>query len=717
MPDRRTVLIGGGAGIGLVVAWALWPGGLDSVLAPRGGSARFGNFIRIAAGSQVTIAVPQVETGQGSWTALAQIAADELGAAWERVAVEPAPLLPAYANPLAEAEGWLAGFGPLRAWSLGRDGAMRITAGATSVRGFEAPMREAAAVARAMLVGAAADRWNIDESECEVADGFVFHRGQSFNFGELAEEAAERRAPSSPPPRSGKKGRLMGKPLERLDGPAKANGSWRFAADVRLPELLFASARLAPPGGRLEGYDRGAIYGRAGIRRLAANSEWIALAADSWWQAEQALHAANPRFSGPADPVEPRALFEAALADGGFETLFERGDYASSVDGSRPLTATYYVAPGQHLALEPVSATARVRGDVAELWSASQAPGLASAAAGEDGTFYPMPAGEPAGRSYDNPAAAIALHLARETARPVQVTLPQSTSQAHDALSPGALIYMTALPGADGVTAALRMDLASADGMAASLARLAETEPPESLGARAFAGAIPPYSIAHLAVRSVTATLPYRTGYMRASPEREAAFASESFIDELARAAGLGPLTLRMALLGGNGRLARCFQAASRRAGWDGGGAGSNMGIAGASAFGSHIALVASAALGANQSIATTRLTCAVDCGRVVNPGLVRQQVEGALIWALGQATVPVPEWRAAMPVPRRLEAIGLPGIQKLPKIDILIIPSGESPGGVNGLGAIPLAPALANAIFAATGKRMRALPFDPMAA
>jgi isoquinoline 1-oxidoreductase beta subunit len=204
---------------------------------------------------------------------------------------------------------------------------------------------------------------------------------------------------------------------------------------------------------------------------------------------------------------------------------------------------------------------------------------------------------------------------------------------------------------------------------------------------------------------------------MRASPWRETAFAAESFMDELARAAGLDPLGLRMALLGDNGRLARCFQAAARRAQWDGGGPGSNLGIAGASALGSHIALVADATVSPDQRVQVHNLVCAVDCGRVVNPGLVRQQVEGALIWALAQATGESPEWRAAMPVPRRLAASGLPRMAGLPNIEVVIVPSSEAPGGVNGLGAIPLAPAVANAIFAGTGRRMRSLPFDPMSA
>lgn len=715
--DRRTMLVGGGAGIGLIVAWTLWPGGLDSELAPRRASDRFGNFIRIGKDGAVTVAVPQVETGQGSWTALPQIVADEIGAAWEKVAVEPAPLLPAYANSLAEAEGWLDGFGTLRAFSLGRDGAMRITAGATSIRAFEQPLRESGALARSMLIAAAAGRWDVPETECQAIDGFVFHRGRSFGFGELAEEAAALSPPSRPPFRKAGEGRLIGKPLARLDGPPKANGSWRFAGDIRLPDLLFASARLAPPGGKLAAFDRDAIRRTAGVRYVATRDDWIAVVADSWWVAERVLQAANPRFEAPAGRDNLKAPFDQALAAHDFETLFERGDYSGTVKGSRPLTATYRIAPSLHHALEPVSATARLRGGVAELWAASQAPGLASTAAGDDGTFYPMPAGDPAGRSFDNPAVPIALHLARAMGRPVQVALPQSSAQMHDSVAPGALVRMTALPGAGGITAALRMDLVSADGMAASLARLAGTAAPQSLDARAFGAIAPPYAIPNLLVRGAVADLPCRVGYMRASPEREAAFATESFIDELARAAGLDPLSLRMALLGSNGRLARCFQAAARRAEWDGGGAGSNLGLAGASAFGSHIALVAGASIGPDQRIQIDSLTCAVDCGRVVNAGLVRQQVEGALIWALSQATAPVPDWRAAMPVPRRLSAIGLPKIAKQPPVDVVIIRTDEAPGGVNGLGAIPLAPAVANAIFAGTGRRMRSLPFDPIAA
>ena len=694
--DRRTLLVGGGAGVGLIVGYALWPRHLRSVLAVRRGEQAFGSFIKIARDGRITVAVPQVETGQGIWTGLAQIVADELGAAWETIAVEPAPLATAYANPLAKDEGWPDG--------------IRITAASTSVRAFGQPMRDAAATARSMLVGAAADRWDVAEALCDTADGFVINGVRTLTFGELAAEAAERSPPTRPQLRRTQRGRLKGQKLQRLDGPAKANGSWRFAGDVRLPGLLFASVRMAPPGGRLTGYSREAIGHVPGVRHVSAQDQWMAVVADGWWTAERALKAADPRFSGERTAADMRAIFDSALANVVSDEWFSRGNYDAVVRGSRPLAATYYVAPSQHLGLEPMTATARLNAGTVELWAPTQAPrplqGL---------TFYPMPPGEPAGRAMDNEAAPIAIELARAIGRPVQVILSRSASQNHDRIAPGALARMTALPGASGITAALAMKVVTADGLGASLARLAGRRVPDKLGKTALEGSVPPYSIPNIRIEAIAAKLPFTVGYMRGSPEREFAFFTESFIDELARAAGMEPLAFRMSMLGGNGRLARCLQAAARAADWDGGGPGSTMGMAGASAFGSHIGLVANATI-SDQRIRIHRLTAAVDCGQVVNNGLVEQQIEAGLIWALAQATVPSPEWIAAMPRARASSALQLPRLKVAPDISVEIIRSSAAPGGISGLGTLPLAPAVANAIHAGSGKRMRSLPFDPMA-
>jgi isoquinoline 1-oxidoreductase beta subunit len=689
--DRRTVLVGGGAGVGLIVAFALWPRGMAGGLPTHRGEAAFGQFIKFGTNGQVTVAVPQAENGQGIWTGLAQIVADELGAAWDTIAVEPAPLTGDYANLVVG------------------DGKSRITANSTSIRAFEEPLRHAAASARAMLVETAAARWNVDAAECQVAEGRVLNAGRSFSFGELAEDAASRGAPRNPP-RQGAEGRLIGTPAPRLDGPAKTSGIWRFAGDVRLADMLFASARLAPPGGKLRDFDRQALRVTPGIHHIAARDGWIAVAADTWWAADQALKAANPQFSGPATAADMRGIFEEALASSGGETLFSRGDYDGAIDGSRPLAATYYAVPSQHLGLEPLTATARVNGDRVELWAASQAPEFLS---GDDRAFYPMPPGEPAGRAMEADAAPIAIELARQLRRPVQVTLSQSASQNQDRPSPGAMARMTALPGTGGITAAWSMRVATADGLSSALARLRNESAHEALS---LTGGEPPYAIPHAKIEAVRAKLPFTAGYMRGSPEREFTFFSESFIDELAHAAGMEPLAFRMSMLGTNGRLARCLQGAARLARWDGGGAGSTMGIAGCSAFGSHIGLVASASVGPDQRVKVDWLAATVDCGRVVNRGLVKQQIEAGLVWALGQANVPSPEWVAGMPRARPYGGIALLRLADAPRVMVEIISSSEAPGGVAGLGTTVLAPAVANAIYAGTGKRMRSLPFDPMA-
>ena len=441
--DRRTLLIGGGAGIGLVVAFALWPTHLGSDLATGKGEEAFGNFIKIGRDGRITIAVPQVETGQGVWTALPQIVADELGAAWDTVAVEPAPLTGAYGNPLAGDEGWLDGSGLMRLRRIEHDGRTRITAGSTSIRAFEDPLRQAAAVARDMLVGAAADRWNADPADCETADGFVMNRGRTFTFGELAEEAADRSPPGNPHLRQSANGRLIGQPLPRLDGPSKADGAWRFGGDVRLPGMLFASVRIAPLGGRLAGHSSEAVERLGGVRHLAVRDTWIGVVAETWWAAERALEAANPVFSAAPTTADIRHLFDDALAGGSPRRSFRRGNYESAVKGSRPLAASYFVAPSQHLSVEPQTATARFDGRRLELWVPTQAPGLARAAAARaarlstgDIALYPMPVGSPAGRALESDAIPYAVELARLVKAPVQVVLSQSSTQNHDPSRP-----------------------------------------------------------------------------------------------------------------------------------------------------------------------------------------------------------------------------------------------------------------------------------------
>ena len=701
---RRTLLIGGGAGVGLIVAFLAWPRREGSPLRPGPREAVLGPFLRIATDGRVTLAVPQAEVGQGIWTGLAQIAADELGAAWENMAVEPAPHGAAYVNRL-----------------IARDYQVetRITAGSSSIRAFEQPLREAAAAAREMLCAAAAQRWGVNAAECDADGGFVIHEGKRLSFGEVSAGAAGQIPPETPQLRAAGAGKLLGEALPRLDLPAKSDGSLRFAADVRLPRMIFASVRMAPPGGRLRGFSRGGAKRQQGLIDLVVRHDWIAALGETWWAADHALTRAAPRFTGQSDG-DLSALLSESLGGGKARRLFEQGDYKETIKDSRPLSATYSIAATPHHPIEAPAAVARFTGDRLEVWAGTQIPDLARAAAAQaagigerEVTLYPLPVGDGSGAAMDVEPIAIAVELAKLAGRPVSLSLPPATARNHDAVRSPMMARLAALPAPDGTIAAWSARIAGGPGLEASLARAIGKAAPQ------FApnGATPPYGIAAIRTEAVDAGLPIRTGYMRGGDEAMIAFATESFVDEMARALGAEPLAYRIGMLGGSPRLARAITTAAAIGGWDGGAPGSNMGLACASLYGSHIGLLAEATVGADQRIKVTRLVAAVDAGRIVNPGLVRQQVEGGLIAALAAAMVPAPQWLAAMPRAAPIRGRGFERLHEVPKVEVEVIGSGEAMGGVSGLGMAVLAPAVANALAAGTGKRLRNLPFDPMSA
>jgi isoquinoline 1-oxidoreductase beta subunit len=683
--DRRTLLIGGGAGIGLIVAWSLWPREYGSALISGEGEQVFGHYLKVGIDGEVTVAVPQAETGQGIWTGLAQLLADELGAAWENVAIVPAPDSPVYANALLDG---------------------RVTAGATSVRAFHEPLRQAGATARHLLIRAAAGRWGVAAAECTAANGLVAHEGKTLRFGELAVEASQL-SPSEAALRPWGSGGILGKSFPRLDLPAKSDGSLRFAGDVRLPQMVFAAARLAPPGGELRGFSRAAAERQGGLQQLVVTRHWLAAIGETWWAAEQALKAARPSFTGPADAGSSaiEAKLDEALAAAGADRLVDQGDYDAAVGSAKALAATYRIAPAVHLSLEPLVAAARLTRGRLEVWAPVQdydsAHRMAAEAAGLDRgkvVLYPMPVGDGSGSAMQTEAIPIAVELAKRLKRPLQLTLSASTSRNRERPRSPLVARMAALPSASGAIEAWSARLVTAADVKAD-------------------GAAPPYAIPSLRIDHGRAELPFETSYMRGGTEALASFANESFVDEMARALGADPFSFRMAMLGNNVRLAKCLTAVTAIGGWDGGRPGSTMGLACAPAFGSHIALLVQAGVGAGQRIAVERMVAAVDCGRVVNPGLVRQQVEGALLHALDLATSPAPDFVAGIPVARPLSSQHLRRLAPMPRIEVELIGSREPPGGVSGLGHLVCAAAVANAIATGTGRRLRNLPFDLMAA
>ncbi|GLR46540.1 molybdopterin cofactor-binding domain-containing protein [Sphingomonas astaxanthinifaciens] len=709
--DRRTLLVGSGAAGALVIAYAAWPRAERASLRPAKGELLLGPGIAIARDGRVTIAIPQVETGQGIWTGLAQVAADELGAAWESVGVTPARPGGEWGNALAKSEGWLDGLSSWREWRLG-EGAARITAGSTSIRAMEAPMRRLGAGARALLVAEAAARWKVRAGECDSANGFVTHEGRSLPFAALAEGAAGRTLPGEAPLRAGR-GALVGKPLPRLEAAPKADGRLRFAGDVRLPGMLHASLRRSGAGQvRIES------AAPAGIR-FASGEDWVAALAEDWWGAEAALAKAKVTSFGLAagnDAAVADAL-DRALASDDFATLIGIGDVETAFEGARPLAATYSAAAALHHDLEPPSVTARLADGLLEIWAATQAPELARRAAAEaaghklDRTIlYPLPVGGQGGAALDVGLIPIAVALAREAGRPVQLTLSRAEQVRGDAVRAPLKARLYARPLPDGRIGGWRMRVAGVDGTDAAMRRLVGGDPG---GFRAAAFSPLPYAIPNVALEAASATLPVQAGYHRGELYGALAFFTESFVDELARIGGRDPLSQRIALLGGNPRLARCLVRATALGGWDGGGPGSQMGLCAISAYGSFIAVVASASVGTGGQVEVSRLVAVVDCGRVVNPGLVRQQVEGGMIASLHQATVAAPSFRYGR-VAGPLEA-SAPGLRKGPETLVEILPSGAAPGGVNGLGWVAAPAAVGNALAAASGRRLRSLPLNPM--
>jgi len=724
--DRRTLLVGGGAGAGLILAWALWPRSYEPNLRAGEGEHVFNAYLRIATDGRVLIAVPQAELGQGSWTGLAQILADELGADWRTVGVEPAPLAPAYANRLlaeGEDEGsFLSGVGRWRARQFeGGEGAI-LTAGSTSVRAFERPLRDAGAGARALLMKAAARRWGVEWETLDTALGFVVDGGRKLAFAELAEEAAGEELPAFLPIRAGIDNRLTGKPLPRLDLPSKIDGSALFAGDVRLPDMVYASVRAGPTEDcRLARWDKAAGLAVPGVFGAFDAPGWVACVATNWWAANRGVEALAPVWDVPHPPVSIVSIDEAligALERDDGRRVYSRGDLADAVEGGHVLRGHYQAGPAANAPLETLTATARLGGDRLEIWAPTQAPGLARAAAArvaglgeEQVTLYPTLIGGGYGRKLETRAIEQAAMLAVRTKRPVQLVWSRLEETVQDGFRAPARAQLLARLDEGGIILGWQARIAAPDTGAQLAERLHGGATAMAAIGDPAAGAVPPYAIPAVVVDYLPAETGIRVGGWRSGAHGYTAFFTESFMDELARLSAVEPLSFRMQMLGDNPRLARCLTTAATLGGWDGGPPGSSMGIACHSAFGSHIATLVEVVVTADQGIRVLRAICAVDCGRIVNPDIVRQQIEGGLVFGIAAATGNSIGFEEGRPEARGFGHLGFPTLADSPDVTVELIESEEEPGGVTELGVPTAAPAIANALHALTGRRLRALP------
>ncbi len=728
--SRRGLLIGGGAGLGLLVAWTVWPRRYAPNLAVAEGEHVFNGYLKIASGGQVTVVVPEVETGQGSYTVFAQIVADELGADWRTIGIEPAPLSPFYADAAATAD-WPMDIGDQLAEAISTP-PPQVTSEAFAPGSFEQRAREAGAAARALLCRAAGKRWGADWRACDTAGSFVVLGNERLRFGELAEDAARYDVPDKVPLRTNQDNRLIYQSLPRLDAPAKVDGSANFAGDIRLPGMVYAALRAGPLGDtRFDSIDSKAIEARPDVERVITRDRWVAVVARSWWAAEAALNAVRPRFKTVGKTPDSKAMnsaLEQAFTQTGVE-MAAIGDVDALFANARLHRADYSVGLAPHVSLEPMTATAMEREGRLELWLPTQAPGLARRAAADaigfspdDVIVHPVMVGGSFGRAYETEAAAQAAILAIEMQVPVQLIWSRAEDMMQDRFGPPAKARMFARMGPAGQIEAWRARVSTPDALAELKARIADGETAfeaqktaaKASSHAAVSGAVPPYALSNVSVMHHPVDIGVPVGKLRGGADRATVFARESFIDELSKESGVEAFSFRMAMMGGNPRLATCLSKVAVLGGWEGGGAGTQQGLACHAMQNSYIAVLAEAYISEDQRIVVPRLYAVADVGRILHPDIALQQVQGGLLFGLAAALGNAVDVNEGIAHPLRIGDLALPTLADCPDIRIEIIPSREPSGGWGEIGVPAVAPAVANALWAGSGRRFRSLPLLP---
>lgn len=738
---RRNFLIGGSAAVGLVVAWAIWPRDYEPNLSATEDERIFSAYLKISVDGRVTVAVPQSEMGQGVYTVLPQILADELGADWRTVAVEPAPINPLYANDLlakewaetllpAGAEKWTKA--DQASWAI-RNIAQRndfiVTADSTSVPAYSAQFREAGAAARVLLSMAAAQKWDVAWEECIAENGFITHDEKQFRFGELVMDAMEQDLPDPVPLRSSPVNNLVGQDVPRLDLPSKLDGSANFAGDIRLADMVYASIRQGPLGDtRLKSFNREGASKIIGLVEVIENERWIAAVATNWWAANSALDKMSPMFETTGllpDSDKMSAALEKALEEGSGIRFASRGETKPAFEEYQNVRARYQAEAALHAPIETRTATADYKDGRLELWLATQAPSAAVQVAAEaigisadSVILYPMLAGGSFGRNLDNKIAAQIAIIAKKVGRPVQLMWSRAEEMMHDHYRAPAYAKLDAATDKTGRIQALQIKVAAPasgreqskrvvrgmDELAAMRGSMDEAD------TKAVEGADVHYNIANFSLDHHPAYVGVPTGNWRSNAHSYNAFFVESFIDELAARAKIEPLSYRMQMMSGRPRLAACLSGVAAMAGWDGGLDGSGQGLACHSMRGGHIAVIVSASRG-DGGLKVNRISATVDVGRIIHPEIARQQIEGGIIYGLAMALGSSTRFNHGIATARRLSDLALPRLAEVPAIQVEFIRSEAEPVGVEEIGVPAVAPAIANALFSATGTRFRQLP------
>ncbi|MBS1246353.1 MAG: aerobic-type carbon monoxide dehydrogenase, large subunit CoxL/CutL-like protein [Proteobacteria bacterium] len=698
---RRFLKVSAVAGGGLLIGFHL-------PLANRAGAAEAAGkdfapnaWIRIDANDTVTLRVASSEMGQGVYTAIPMLLAEELECDWARIKVEMAPADKAYTNPL-----------------IGQ----QLTGGSTAVRAFWTPLRQAGAVGRELLTRAAAETWKVKIDECRAENGVVLHKTsqRKARYGELAAKAATLPVPTEVFLKEPGEFKLIGKSTPRLDTPLKVNGSAVFGMDVKLPGLLTAVVARCPVfGGKPKKFDATKAKSVPGVRQVLSIHSGIAVVADSFWAAKLGRDALVVEWDEGAtaklDSAAIRQQLEQALKKKGVNAR-NIGDAAKALKAAAKRIEAVYEAPYlAHACMEPMNCTVVVKKDSCDLWVptqnqsgtqfvAAQITGLPPEKVKVHTTFL----GGGFGRRSEQDFVAEAVQLAMATGAPVKLMWTREDDMHHDYYRPATLNRLSAALDKDGMPLAWRHDIAGGS----IFSRVFPASIKNGIDNTSVEGAANlPYAIPNLQVTWVMENGVVPLGFWRSVGSSQNAYITECFLDEVAAAAGKDPYEFRRALLAKHPRHLGVLELAAQKAGW---GtplpAGRTRGIAVAEAFGSYCAQVAEVSVERGQ-VRVLRVVCAIDCGMVVNPDTVVAQMESGIVYGLTAALKGEITIKNGRVEQGNFNDYPLLRLDEMPEIEVHIVKSAEHPGGVGEPGTPPIAPAVANAVFAATGKPVRKLP------
>jgi isoquinoline 1-oxidoreductase subunit beta len=661
-------------------------------------------FLRIGSDDSITVVCGSAEMGQGVLTAIPMMLAEELDADWSRVQVEQAPADVAYNNPL---------FG------------MQATGGSTTVRAHWQPMREAGAAARQMLLQAAAAKWQVDVASLSTDKGIVSGPGgKRASYGSLAAAAAKLPVPSKPALRDPKSFKIIGKGVRRLDTPDKVNGKARFGIDAQVPGMLVAvMARSPAKDAKPKAMNEAAAKAIKGVQQVITLPMGVAVLATGYWAAKKGRDALALQWDMPAASQVNSAAISDMLDDGARNANAVARDEGNvrdaAANASKTLDARYEAPYLAHACMEPMNCTAWVKGDEVEIWVGTQSQGPAQGILGQVASVTPAKVkvntallGGGFGRRFAPDFTIAATLLSKISGKPVKLIYTREDDTAAQFYRPPAVVQFEGALDDKGMLSMLKAGVGSPSIMGGS----GFMQIPEN-GVDTFAMeglADHPYDIPNQRLAYGRVEPGPQVWFWRSVGHSQNAFFSEGFVDEMAAAANKDPFEFRRAMLGKSPRQKAVLELAAEKAGW---GkplpAGMARGIAVVSSFGSHVAEVAEVSVAADGTPKVHRVVVAVDCGQTINPEIIKRQMEGAIVYGLSAALYGKISFKDGLVEQGNFHNYPVLRMSDMPKVEVHLMPSTEAPGGVGEPGLPPIAPAVVNALFALTGKRIRSLPID----